>query len=201
MIVRRYSRFVEGCCHRHLVRLLSDRSSHTWNIWIYHRISWGSSRSGRKNTVHVDWLRWRCVRIVWRRSPVGELKQIECFLTLRLCHTGIEIMKSIEELDLSDNFITSIPAQIREMPMIKRVRIRVQTESAWIPSCSLSSTSLVIHLRMRRISDKKWSLICPLCLPKSIERFVTDFFLNDHWSSLRSSWWLIIDHWQTKKNK
>ena len=32
-------------------------------------------------------------------------------------------MKSIEELDLSDNFITLIPEQIRHMPAIKRVRI------------------------------------------------------------------------------
>ncbi|CAF0909770.1 unnamed protein product [Adineta steineri] len=35
--------------------------------------------------------------------------------------TGIEIMKSIEELDLSDNFITLIPEQIRYMPTIKRL--------------------------------------------------------------------------------
>ncbi len=32
-------------------------------------------------------------------------------------------MKSIEELDLSDNFITLIPEQIRHMPAIKRVGI------------------------------------------------------------------------------
>ncbi len=36
---------------------------------------------------------------------------------------GIEIMKSIEELDLSDNFITLIPEQIRHLSMIKRVRL------------------------------------------------------------------------------
>jgi len=36
---------------------------------------------------------------------------------------GIEVMKSIEELDLSDNFITLIPEQIRYLPMLKRVRI------------------------------------------------------------------------------
>ena len=30
-------------------------------------------------------------------------------------------MKSIEELDLSDNLITLTPEQIRHMPMIKRV--------------------------------------------------------------------------------
>jgi aspartate ammonia-lyase len=36
-------------------------------------------------------------------------------------YLGIEIMKSIEELDLSDNFITIIPEQIRNMMMIKRV--------------------------------------------------------------------------------
>jgi hypothetical protein len=32
-------------------------------------------------------------------------------------------MKSIEELDLSDNFITLIPEQIRHLSMIKRVRL------------------------------------------------------------------------------
>jgi hypothetical protein len=37
--------------------------------------------------------------------------------------TGIEIMKSIEELDLSDNFITLIPEQIRHLSMLKRVCI------------------------------------------------------------------------------
>ncbi|CAF4699848.1 unnamed protein product, partial [Rotaria sp. Silwood2] len=35
--------------------------------------------------------------------------------------TGIELMKSIEELDLSDNFITRIPELIRQMSMIKRL--------------------------------------------------------------------------------
>jgi hypothetical protein len=35
--------------------------------------------------------------------------------------TGIEIMKSIEELDLSDNFITLIPEQIRHLSMLKRI--------------------------------------------------------------------------------
>ncbi len=35
--------------------------------------------------------------------------------------TGIEVMKTIEELDLSDNFITVIPEQIRHMPALKRV--------------------------------------------------------------------------------
>ncbi|UJR26209.1 hypothetical protein I4U23_007552 [Adineta vaga] len=34
---------------------------------------------------------------------------------------GIENMKSIDELDLSDNFITAIPEQIRYMPMLKRL--------------------------------------------------------------------------------
>ncbi|CAF4576562.1 unnamed protein product [Rotaria sp. Silwood1] len=34
---------------------------------------------------------------------------------------GVELMKSIEELDLSDNFITRIPEQIQHMPMIKRL--------------------------------------------------------------------------------
>ena len=31
-------------------------------------------------------------------------------------------MKSIEELDVSDNFITIVPEQIRSMSMLKRVR-------------------------------------------------------------------------------
>jgi Leucine-rich repeat (LRR) protein len=35
---------------------------------------------------------------------------------------GIEMMKSIEELDLSDNFITRTPEQIRYLPLLKRVR-------------------------------------------------------------------------------
>ncbi|CAF1103994.1 unnamed protein product [Adineta ricciae] len=35
--------------------------------------------------------------------------------------TGIENMKSIDELDLSDNFITLIPEQIRHMSMLKRL--------------------------------------------------------------------------------
>jgi len=30
-------------------------------------------------------------------------------------------MKSVEELDLSDNFITIIPEQIRHLPLLKRV--------------------------------------------------------------------------------
>ncbi|CAM4747225.1 unnamed protein product [Rotaria magnacalcarata] len=35
--------------------------------------------------------------------------------------SGIELMKSVEELDLSDNFITRIPNQIRQMSAIKRL--------------------------------------------------------------------------------
>ena len=38
---------------------------------------------------------------------------------------GIEMMKSVEELDLSDNFITRTPEQIRYLPLLKRVRILI----------------------------------------------------------------------------
>lgn len=35
--------------------------------------------------------------------------------------SGLETLKSVEELDLSDNFITLIPEQIRQLSALKRV--------------------------------------------------------------------------------
>lgn len=35
--------------------------------------------------------------------------------------SGIEPLKSIEELDLSDNYITVVPEQIRQLTSLKRV--------------------------------------------------------------------------------
>ena len=52
-----------------------------------------------------------------------------CLLTLKMRQNsleeinGIEVMKSVEELDLSDNFITLPPGQMRHLHMLKRVCI------------------------------------------------------------------------------
>ncbi|CAF1450275.1 unnamed protein product [Didymodactylos carnosus] len=65
-----------------------------------------------------------------RVIPVWSMNSTECnLLTLKMRQnriesvTGIDLMSSIEELDLSENFITTIPQQLRLMTKLKKVNL------------------------------------------------------------------------------
>lgn len=70
--------------------------------------------------------------------------------------TGIEVLVSIEELDLSDNFITHIPEQIRHLSNLKRVR-NILKKSIKTLYIFFRSILHVIHLLMILIIVKNLS--------------------------------------------
>ena len=114
----------------------------------------------------------RLITLKIRQNSLLDIKgNFESIEAARQCFgvlAGVHLLKSLEELDISDNFITDMPEEIRELTNIKRVGVTVRLI---LKRLFFSYTSLEIHLHMQIIIDKLFPSICPLSAVALIERF------------------------------